>query len=91
MPRVTPLSKPGGNASLHAGGNIDARARTIALKAPAIKFDGNVTITGNLSSHGKMTLSGDGRPVARVGDTVQVSSTTHRGTITSGSSKVTAG
>lgn len=40
---------------------------------------------------GKVNLAGGGQPVARLGDTVEVDPNTHKGTITAGSTEVTAG
>ena len=40
---------------------------------------------------GKVNLAGGRQPVARLGDTVEVDPNTHKGTITAGSTEVTAG
>lgn len=80
-----------GHVSVSSAGSVTVQAKETLIKSPEITLDGNVTITGNMSGHGTMRLGGDGKPVARIGDSVEVSSSSHKGTITSGSSRVSAG
>ncbi len=79
------------SVNITAGNKATVTANVASIKAPTITLDGDVTITGSLIGEGTMTLAGDGRPVARLGDSVSVDSESHQGSITSGSSKVTAG
>lgn len=80
-----------GDANIKVAGNVNVEASTAIVKAPQITLDGNVGITGNIKGSGSTELAGGGPAVARVGDTVEVNPLTHKGTITGGSGKVTAG
>ncbi len=64
--------------------SIDADTTTVKAKTATVDAE---TTTVN----GKVNLAGGGQPVARLGDTVEVDPNTHKGTITGGSTEVTAG
>lgn len=64
--------------------SIDADTTTVKAKTATVDAE---TTTVN----GKVNLAGGGQPVARLGDTVEVDPNTHKGTITAGSTEVTAG
>jgi phage baseplate assembly protein V len=81
-----------GNAQIKVGGQVILEASNTFIKSSQITLEGDVIINGNMIGNGTMSLGGKGgASVARVGDSVEVNSQTHKGTITSGSSKVTAG
>lgn len=73
-----------GNLNIIVGGSFNLIAKQATISA-------TTTIEGNLDTTGTVNLSGGGAPLARVGDSVSVDVNTHRGTITSGSSTVSAG
>ncbi|MHA1540027.1 MAG: phage baseplate assembly protein V [Alphaproteobacteria bacterium] len=85
------------NVAIKAAANVSVEALAATVKAPQITLEGNTAIKGDISGTGKANLAGGGPPIARVGDTVEVtvgsgsSAGTWSGTIKSGSSKVTAG
>nr|DAP82346.1 MAG TPA: baseplate assembly protein V [Caudoviricetes sp.] len=63
-----------------------AEADSVSVKAKTATVDAETTTV-----KGKVNLAGGGQPVARLGDTVEVDPNTHKGTITAGSTEVTAG
>lgn len=63
-----------------------AEADSVSVKAKTATVDAQTTTV-----KGKVDLAGGGQPVARLGDTVEVDPNTHKGTITAGSTEVTAG
>ena len=65
---------------------LNVEADTAAIKAKTATVDAQTTTV-----NGKVNLAGGGQPVARLGDTVEVDPNTHKGTITAGSTEVTAG
>lgn len=65
---------------------LNVEADTAAIKAKTATVD-----AGTTTVNGKVNLAGGGQPVARLGDTVEVDPNTHKGTITAGSTEVTAG
>ncbi len=73
-----------GNLNIVVGESFNLTAKQAILSAAT-------TIEGNLDTTGTVNLSGSGAPLARVGDSVSVDANTHKGTITSGSSTVSAG
>ena len=65
---------------------LTAEADSVSVKAKTATVDAQTTTV-----NGKVNLAGGGQPVARLGDTVEVDPNTHKGTITAGSTEVTAG
>ena len=63
-----------------------AEADSVSVKAKTATVDAQTTTV-----KGKVDLAGGGQPVARLGDTVEVDPNTYKGTITAGSTEVTAG
>ncbi len=73
-----------------SGADVNIECTSFTVTSPAIELDGDVSITGDLQVDGITTLGASGDPIARVGDSVQVTgvsigTSTAVGTITSGS------
>ena len=72
---------------------VKIQTQTAVIEASTTNI---TTDTANINASttnitGKVNLAGGGQPVARLGDTVEVDPNTHKGTITAGSTEVTAG
>lgn len=65
---------------------LNVEADTAAIKAKTATVDAETTTV-----NGKVNLAGGGQGVARLGDAVEVDPVTHKGSITSASTEVTAG
>ena len=79
---------------------VNVNTQTASVKAQSLNVDADTAIisakTATIAAetttvNGKVNLAGGGQPVARLGDTVEVDPLTHKGTITAGSTEVTAG
>lgn len=85
--------KNGGVIDFKAADTLTQTARTININGTNTVVNAE-TVTVNAQTttvNGKVNLAGGGQPVARLGDTVEVDPNTHKGTITAGSTEVTAG